>query len=611
MKNILLLYSLIISTSIFGQSLWQQHVAYDMDITLDHTTHQFDGTQSLVYHNASPDTLYHVYYHLYFNAFQPGSMMDEHSLNVPDPDPRVENRISKLKPEEFGSLEVLALSKDGVDVSYEMNGTILEVALEKPILPGKKVRFDMTFKGQVPVQIRRSGRDNKEGVAYSMAQWYPKMCEYDKMGWHADPYIGREFHGVWGDFDVTIHLDSAFTIGGTGVLQNPTEIGHGYTEPGEKLNRPAGNMLAWNFKAENVHDFMWGADPDYIHTSYKMKDGPMLHFFYKDQADLKAVWEQLPEYTARCFEYANTHYGEYPWPQYSVIQGGDGGMEYPMATLITGKRKLGSLVGVTVHEAMHCWYQSILASNEGLYSWMDEGFTTFASNQIMANLFDTDADIRRGSYYDSYIRLAQSGAEEPMSQMADHFLTFYAYGSTTYNKGAVFMAQLGYVLGNDVMMEGLLSYYNTWKFSHPDPWDVTRVMEYTSGTHLKWYLHYMLNTTAQIDYGIKSVEKNGKTTDVVLERIGDFPMPIDVNITYNDGSKEVVNIPLRIMRNAKAAEDATPYTVAEDWPWTRLEYTLNIDRKLKEISKIEIDETLRLADVVRKNNVIDLDLDKE
>ncbi len=610
MKQLFWLFGLLITLPIFGQNPWQQRIEYDIDVALDDASHQFEGTEAVVYFNQSPDTLTHVYYHLYFNAFKPGSMMDERSLSVEDPDPRVEDRISKLMPEEVGNLEVLSLSQDGNGVSFVTSGTILEVTLSEPILPGKKVHFEMSFKGQVPIQVRRSGRDNKEGVAYSMAQWYPKMCEYDKMGWHADPYIGREFHGVWGDYDVTIHMDSAYTIGGTGMLQNPDEIGHGYAKPGEKLKLPVDGKLAWNFKAENVHDFVWAADKDYIHDTFVMENGTELHFFYKNQDDLKAVWEQLPAYTAKCFEYANEHYGEYPWPQYSVIQGGDGGMEYPMATLITGKRKLGSLVGVTVHEAMHSWYQGALASNEGLYSWMDEGFTTFSSTQIMAYLFESDDDIRRGRYYDSYIRLATSGKEEPMSQMADHFLTFYAYGSTTYNKGAVFMAQLGYVLGNDVMMEGLLRYYNTWKFSHPDPNDVIQVMEKTSGTHLKWYLHYMMNTTAQIDYGIKSVEKvedNKKTTDIILERIGDFPMPIDINITYKDGSKETINIPLGIMRNAKAAEDETPYSVATDWPWTRLEYTLTIERKLKKISKIEIDETLRLADVDRENNVVELD----
>lgn len=602
----LLLASLLVifTLSINAQNYWQQRVDYTMDITMNDELHQFDGKQKLVYHNESPNELSKVYYHLYFNAFQPGSMMDIWSQTVEDPDPRVGNRIANLDESEIGFIRVNSLKQNGTSLEYVVRGTILEVSLNKPIAPGKKATFEMDFKGQVPVQIRRSGRDNKEGVAYSMTQWYPKMCEFDVKGWHADPYIGREFHGVWGDFDVTIHIDSAYTIGGTGVLQNPKKIGHGYAEPGDKLKRPEGDMLSWNFKAENVHDFAWAADKNYVHTKFQMEDGLMLHFIYKDEPDLKANWEKLPAYTMKCFEYANEHFGQYPWPQFTVIQGGDGGMEYPMTTLITGKRKLGSLVGTTVHEIIHEWFQSILASNEGLYSWMDEGFNTFASNKIMAVLFDKDEDTRIGRYYDSYYRLAASGKEEPLSQMSDHFRTFYAFSGASYSKGAVFMAQLGYVLGNDVMMAGLYQYFEDWKMKHPTPTDVTRVMEEESGIHLKWYQHYMVNTVAQIDYGIEEVIAGDGMTEVLLRNYGEFPMPLDINVTYKDGTKEVFNIPLVMMNGAKMAEDNRPFIVLEAWPWTNPTYTLIIPNETANIARIEIDESMRLADVNRANNLV-------
>ncbi len=589
----------------FAQPNWQQEISYKMEFDLDDSNHQFTGTQDLVYINNSPDELSHLYFHLYFNAFQPGSMMDTWSLRVEDPDPRVEDRISKLSPEEEGHLHVSRLICNGAAAEITEEGTILEVKLANPIKPGKKAKISMDFYGQVPVQIRRSGRDNKEGVAYSMAQWYPKMSEYDHMGWHADPYIGREFHGVWGDFDVTIHIDSAYTIGATGVLQNPKEIGHGYLAAGEKLKRPEGSKLSWNFQAENVHDFVWAADKDYVHTTFKTESSPELHFLYKNEEGLKENWEALPAYTARIFEYASEHYGVYPWPVYSVIQGGDGGMEYPMATLITGQRKFGSLVGVTVHEVMHSWYQGALANNEGLYSWMDEGFTQFSSNQVMNYLFDTEEDSRIGRYYDSYYRLAASGKEEPMSQMADHYRTFFGYGAAVYGKGAVFMAQLGYVIGNDEMQAGLKQYFEDWKMKHPGPNDVIRVMEKESGIHLKWYLHYMLNTTAQIDYAIESAEASEGGTTINLKNEGTFPMPIDLFISYKDGSAEIVNIPLRIMRGSKAPENDLPYSVAVDWPWTNETYQLKIDRKLEDIAVIVIDPTGRMADVNQENNFID------
>ncbi|MFK7807228.1 MAG: hypothetical protein AB8F74_05430, partial [Saprospiraceae bacterium] len=176
---------------------WQQAVDYTMNIDMDVKKHQMKGTQKLVYTNNSPDELNKVFYHLYFNAFQPGSMMDVRNITLGDSDPRVGSRIGNLKDNEIGYHKITSLKQNGKDVSYEVVGTILEVTLNEPIKPNSNVTFDMEFNSQVPVQIRRSGRDNKEGISYSMSQWYPKLAEYDYQGWHANPYIGREFHAVW------------------------------------------------------------------------------------------------------------------------------------------------------------------------------------------------------------------------------------------------------------------------------------------------------------------------------------------------------------------------------------------------------------------------------
>jgi len=608
MKYFLALAFFCASSALFAQKdYWQQKVEYQMDIDFDVNSHQYSGDQLLTYYNNSPDTLYRVFYHLYFNAFQPNSMMDTQSRTIEDPDPRIGTRLIDLKPSEQGYLHVDELMRNGKPLKYSENGTILEVVLNKPILPGKKAKFKMKFKGQVPVQVRRSGRYGKEGVAYSMAQWYPKMSEYDYMGWHADPYIAREFHGVWGDFEVNIRIDKEFTIGGTGVLTNPEEIGHGYTD--EEIVPKADNSgkLTWKFKADNVHDFVWAADDEYVHTKLKMEEGPELHFFYKTDKDLQKNWEELPEYTVRIFKIASRQFGKYPWPQYSVIQGGDGGMEYPMATLITGRRSLGSLVGVTVHEVMHAWYQSALATNEGLYPWMDEGFCTYSSNRVMIELFEKDEDPRIGRFYDSYINLALSGKEEPLSTMADHFQTNYAYSAASYSKGAVYVAQLSYVLGDSIMRSGLKKYFQKWSFKHPDPVKFIRVMEKESGIHLKWYNYYMINSLAHIDYAINQVQSGTESTTVSLERKGSFPMPVDVYVYYRNGETEVLNIPLRVMHGSKTEDLESDFTVLEDWPWTHPTYSLNIDRPLSDIEKIEIDSSMRMADVDRSNNVIEIE----
>jgi ribosomal protein L31 len=596
---------------------WQQSADYTMEIDVDAKNHQYSGKQKLVYTNNSPDELNKVYYHLYFNAFQPGSMMDVRSRNIADPDRRVGNRISKLSEDEIGYQRIRTLKQDGKPVKFTTEGTILVVELNKAIKPGKKSTFEMEWDAQVPLQIRRSGWNNAEGIELSMSQWYPKMAEYDYMGWHPNPYIGREFHGIWGDFDVKISIDKDYVIGATGILQNPNEVGHGYEKPGSKVNRPKGDKITYHFVAENVIDFFWGADPDFVHTTAQVPNGPKLHFFYQKDvvtgadpqrnAQFKENWERLPELTVKAFTYAMEKFGRYPYPQFSVVQGGDGGMEYPMGTLITGGRSLGSLVGVTVHEFFHSWYQGVLATNEALYPWMDEGFTSFASSETMAYTFNREGGNVHAGSYGGYISLAKSGLEEPMTTHADHYNTNRAYGSASYSKGAVYLGQLSYIMGDETFRRAFLRYFNEWKFKHPTPNDLLRIMEQESGMILDWYNEYFVSTTKTIDYGIRSVLGAGSSTKVELERIGLMPMPIDLEVEYMDGSKEIFYMPLRIMRGEKPAENDTKRTVLEDWPWTNPTYTVEIPTSASNIKTITIDPTRRLADIEPSNNTFDVE----
>ena len=587
---------------------WQQHVDYTMNIDFNVKNYQYSGVQKLVYTNNSPDVLNHVFYHLYFNAFQPGSEMDVRSRTIADADPRVGARISKLDKSEIGYIKVKSLEQNGKPVAYEVAGTVLEVTLDKPILPGEKVTFEMAFDGQVPVQIRRSGRNNKEGVALSMTQWYPKMAEYDFEGWHAHPYIGREFHQVWGNFDVTLSIDKNYTVGGTGYLQNASEVGHGYEEAGAPVRQKVKNgKLTWHFVAPNVMDFTWAADPDFIHDKLAMENGPMLHFLYKNNPDIKENWKNLQPKTAETFNFFNKNIGEYPYEQYSVIQGGDGGMEYPMCTLITGERSFGSLVGVTVHEVAHSWFQHALATNESKHEWMDEGFTTFISYLCMNQIMQQNKDNPFENAYNSYYRLVASGKEQVQTTHADRYEHNAAYGTSAYSKGAIFLAQLGYVIGQDKLMETIRKYYEDFKFKHPTPNDIKRTAEKVSGLQLDWYLTDWTQTTNTIDYGIKEVVAEEGKTRVTLERIGLMPMPQDILVVYNDGTRETFYAPLRMMRGEKA----NPYpdidrTVIEDWPWAFPVYDLIIDKPMSSIRAIVLDPSGLMADVNGENNVFEI-----
>ncbi|HLF45870.1 MAG TPA: M1 family metallopeptidase [Chitinophagaceae bacterium] len=587
---------------------WQQRVKYTMNIDMDVQSNQFNGKQKLEYWNNSPDTLTKIFYHLYFNAFQPNSMMDTRSRelgkimngNRPDWDQRVKDRILNLKPDEIGYHHILSLKMDGRPQKFVLHETILEVKPDKPILPGSKVTLDMEFKSQVPLQIRRSGRDNPgTKVRYSMSQWYPKICEYDYEGWHPNPYIAREFYGVWGDFDVKISIDKNYIIGGTGYLQNANQIGFGYEKPGTKVAKPSGDKLTWHFNAPNVHDFMWAADPEFIHLTRKVRDSLTFHLLYKSTVDNPKIWTDILDNAEKALPFLENNFGTYAYKQFSFIQGGDGGMEYPMATLLSGP-------GAWLHEWIHNWYYGMLGTNESQYAWMDEGFTEFATDRAEAFL-NNSLSFPHQNNYNSYYSLAKSGKEEPLTTHADHFNSNRAYGAAAYSKGCVFLSQLGYITGEETFKKIMLEYYRLWRFKHPNVNDFIRVAEKVSDMKLDWYREYWVNTTKTIDYSIDSLWEEGAKTKIRLRNLGQVPMPIDFQLTFKDGKKEIHYVPAYLMFGKKPAEDSSAHTINyEAWKWTHPTYSIETSGRLADISIAEIDPSMRLADLERKNNKLEL-----
>ncbi|HRH61572.1 MAG TPA: M1 family peptidase, partial [Chitinophagaceae bacterium] len=295
-KIFLLVFISCFCKNLFAQpDRWQQQIKYAIDVNMNVNTNRFTGTEKIEYTNNSPDTLTRLFFHLYWNAFQPGSMMDVRSRELGktvlgtdkkgnprlDWDGRVRDRIQNLQPNEIGYDSVSTIKINGVVQQLIYHETILEVELSKPILPHSKTQMDVSFFSQVPLQIRRSGRDNAEGIRYSMSQWYPKVVEYDYQGWNANPYIAREFYGVWGDYDVNITIDKNYMLAGSGTLMNANEIGFGYEDAGVKMKSAAGFALTWKFKAANVHDFVWAADTAYTMIKKQIANGPLIYVVYK------------------------------------------------------------------------------------------------------------------------------------------------------------------------------------------------------------------------------------------------------------------------------------------------------------------------------------------
>ena len=595
-----IIFALVLFQLSFSQDYWQQHVDYEMNINVDVSDFTYDGDQSIVYTNNSNDTINKVYYHLFFNAFKPNSQMDVRSRTIRDPDRRVGSRIVALEEKDYGDISVSALKQDGKDVYFEVNETVLLARLNKPLLPGKKTKLEMVFTAQIPLQIRRSGKLNKEGVDMTMTQWFPKLAEFDSEGWHPNPYIGREFHGVWGNYSVNITIDKNYVVGGTGYLLNANEIGHGYSEKAPKEKEGATNT--WKFYAPDVHDFAWAADPDYIHDIKKSESGVDLHFFYKPTVNVDD-WKKLQDDSVKLMKYFEESIGPYPWKQYSIIQGGDGGMEYAMCTMITGERPYPSLLGVTAHEMAHAWFQHLLATNEAKHAWMDEGFTEYVTSLSENYVNDVDPEFPHKSSYDRYYLLASSGFEQAQTIHSDRYDYNFAYGASAYSKGSVFLSQLGYIIGKKNLDKTLKRYYEEFKFKHPTPNDFKRVAEKVSDLELEWYLNEWTRTPHKIDYGI-DISSLESERIITLKRKARIPMPIEVVVSFEDGSSDLYYIPNDLLHGYKSFNEEV--YLMEPWNWVSTEYEFVVEGN-KKIIKIEIDPSKRIADVNQLDNSVVID----
>lgn len=387
----------------------------------------------------------------------------------------------------------------------------------------------------------------------------------------------------------------------------------------------------WHFSGTNIHDFVWAADPDFKHIVAKTSNtGPVIHVIYKykpGNENNDKAWAKVADAAVNVLPFIEKTFGKYPYPQYSFIQGGDGGMEYPMATLIQS-----ASLGTVFHEWMHSWYQMMLGTNESMYPWMDEGFASYAEdlvakfyykksslqefrdtlavhpeNKTLKDLIEHGLPEDHTGSYSNYFRLVQMGLEEPLTTHSDHYNSNFAYSIASYSKGEVFMEQLGYIVGAAARDKILLEYYKQWRFKHPNANDFVKLSQDVSGLQLDWYKEYWVNTTKTIDYAIDSLWEENGVSKIRLKRIGHMPMPIDLQLSFKDGTSEMHNIPLNLMFGNKPQENSSQtYIVDEEWKWTHPTYVVEFKHKLTDLIKAEVDPSRRMADVERKNNFLAL-----
>ncbi|MCY0975935.1 M1 family metallopeptidase [Chryseobacterium wangxinyae] len=606
-KSFAILFALILSQFQAQQNAYYQQAAqYKMDIDVNAEKFTYEGNQTLNYSNNSPDELNVVYFHLYWNAFKPNSMMDQRVAGQgKNGDSRLQkdgiSRLASIPKDQEGAQNIHWIKQNGKELKFEIQETVMKVYLNESLKPNSKTTFTMEWDAVIPQQIRRSGRNNREGVDMTMTQWYPKIAEYDYDGWATFDYVGREFHAPFADFDVTIKINKDYVVGAGGTLLNPSEV-RGY-DTSAKIKADK-NKAIWKWTAKNMLDFAWAADKDYSVESFDVPEGPKVFFVYQKN-DKTKVWSEAKPYVTKYFQIMNSRFGKYAYPSYAFIQGGDGGMEYGMCTMILGESKnIEDLMGLMVHEGSHSWYQQMLATNEPLRPWMDEGFTSYAESIVMHQLFPP-TDERPNPFVDkinAYRGIVQKKIEEPAVWLGDHHDNGTAYSFASYVKGELYLVQLGYIVGEQNLEKIMSEYFNEWNMKHPTDRDFLHIAQKVSGMDLKWFHHYWINTTKTIDYGIKDIQYDKKSTTITLLNNGQVPMPIDFSVMTTDKKIVTYQIPMNMTHTWKQKDGYGDFTTEKYWPWTQKEYTFTIPYTKSQLSLLGIDFSQRMADINPENN---------
>ena len=591
---------------------FQQDVSYQIEVKLDDKNHVLRGFETLSYKNNSPQTLQEIYMHVWPNAYKNKETALAQQLKRNDGD-----KIAKAEEKDLGFIDSLDFKINGEVVKWnysEAHQDIVVLKLSEGLKPGESIQITTPFKVKIPSgSISRLGHI---GQSYQITQWYPKPAVYDQNGWNAMPYLNQgEFYSEFGSFDVKITIPANYVVGATGELQTASEVAFlsdKVNESNKKLEKllqqetdrsknfpeSATEWKTIQFKQDRVHDFAWFADKRFLvlkgevvlpHSKNTVTTWAM---FTPQNAK---IWANSLEYLHDGTYYYSLWNGDYPYKHVTAIDGtisAGGGMEYPMITVIGNASNKEELEVVIVHEVGHNWFYGILGSNERVHGWMDEGLNTLNEMRYVQTKYPDNtrfSDMVAGGrfhlndldHHDSgdimYRSLASFGLDQPLETHSDDFSSFN-YGAIMYQKTGVIFYYLMDYLGAEKFDAAMSAYYQQWKFKHPQPADLRKVLETETGKDLSWLFEDLIQTTKHIDYQLKSVQISKTGSVVKLANKGQVKGPVEVNIFGNNELLETV----WAEPGQKSIAIKTPYA---------------------SINKVELDRNNDIPELNRQNNL--------
>lgn len=551
---------------------FQQYVKYEIDVELIPELGRLEGKQKLVYVNHSPDTLNSLYFHLYLNKFRSGSYAFPFSKHTP------------------AYIDILSLKNEtGHELIYEIDNTILNLPLENSLAPNDSLILFFSFVSVLPQSESRLGYT---GDHFDVGNWYPVPAVYDRFGWHAEQHIDGEFYQEWGDYYVNITVPKDFIVGASGILLNPEVLPDSIDTPGRKVSyydiqNLDTSTVTYRFVADDVHDFAWAADPEFVLIK-RMSGETELQFFVMSYRF--GEWEKIIDDCVKGFEFLNANIGEYPYSKMTIIDAyvTAGGIEYPnivfINDFISDRRQLAITV---VHEMAHQWFYGLLGNNQTRYGWMDEGFATYYEiesteylwgtndnfldrrNNLWSKFFGFEINARRHAYL-NYFEYALTGKEEPVNTHHDQFQND-SY-TPQYEKTAVILFALRGMIGDSLFQTSIRNYFSEWKFRHPDPEDLFSSFEQTTNMELDWFWDQWLNKTWKYDYRIKDIKSKWKNDPdssyfsayLHLRRAQPIAAPVNLRLTLNSGEVLDYRIPVEgWLKDGRKENDLKPWHISQ------------------------------------------------
>jgi len=517
---------------------WQQRVNYRVDAELDSKGHTLAAVEDLRYFNNSPAVLETLYIHLYPNAFRDRSTVFAREIKKLG-----DYKFDRASKKDRGYIRIDGVRSGERPVRYEIDETIMRLFLDQPLLPEDSLDIRFDFFLQIPKIFSRFGY---AGRHFEMVQWYPKPCVFDENGWHNDGFHALgEFYGEFGDFDVTIRLPAEFVVAATGVRTDSADIA--FTDrlvrDGKKpSNLPAVRTAA--FRAENVHDFAWVADPDFVVRRIE-GDSLNIECYYHKKSEKS--WHRACDYSREAVRLFSQWLGPYPYRNLSVVEGrmsGGGGMEYPnLVVIATGDNFLLNTFEIAIaHEIGHQWFYGILGSDEMDETWLDEGLTSYAEaryyeikygpeNSMLKLKYLPPLTIR---YYNQFLYyLGQTNGFDLTTLRPAYDFTSepVAYAVANYTKPALFLNHLAGVIGQEKFDKVIRTYYERFRFRHPHTADFIAVCNEQTGEDWQATFDAFLKTGDYCDWRIKRIEGN----IVEFCNNGRLNLPVDVYIETDQG----------------------------------------------------------------------------